>query len=112
MVTVPAPNERTRQAALPVAAACPAAETRARIREAAGPLFVERGYTGTTLRDVAEEAGVGERTLYDAFSTKAALFGHTLGVATVGDEEPIPVAECPEVRAARERRSPHAVKVS
>ncbi|NGO15209.1 hypothetical protein G5C60_48420, partial [Streptomyces sp. HC44] len=56
------------------------------------------------------EAGVGggERTLYDAFPTKAALFGHTLGVATVGDEEPVAVPDRPEIRAAREETDPRA----
>ena len=82
--------------------AAAAAETRARIRKAAARLFVERGYTGTTLRDIAEAAGVGERTLYDAFPTKATLFGHTLDVATVGDEQPVAVEDRPEMVAARE----------
>lgn len=88
--------------------AAAAAATRARMREAAGRLFVERGYTGTTMRDVAAEAGVGERTLYDAFPTKATLFSHTLDVATVGDEDPVPVADRPEIRAAREEPDPAA----
>lgn len=78
--------------------AASAARTRARIREAAGRLFVEQGYAATRMREVARAAGVGERTLYDAFPTKAALFGHTLGVATVGDEEPVAVADRPEFR--------------
>ncbi len=85
-----------------------AAATRARIREAATRLFVERGYAATTMRAVATAAGVGERTLYDAFPTKAALFSHTLGVATVGDEEPVRVAGRPEITAAREQADPRA----
>lgn len=90
------------------ARAAAAAATRAHIREAAERLFVERGYAATTMREVAQSAGVGERTLYDAFPSKAELFGHTLGVATVGDEEPVPVADRPEVRAAREEPDPRA----
>lgn len=85
-----------------------AAATRARIREAAARLFVEHGYAATTMRDVASTAGVGERTLYDAFPSKTALFGHTLEVATVGDEEPVRVADRPEIRAAREQSDPAA----
>ncbi|WP_026877075.1 TetR/AcrR family transcriptional regulator [Jiangella gansuensis] len=88
--------------------AAAAAETRARIRRAAARLFVERGYAATTMRDVAAAAGVGERTLYDAFESKAALFGHTLGVATVGDEEPIAVADRTQIQAAREEADPVA----
>ncbi|MQA10249.1 MAG: TetR family transcriptional regulator [Pseudonocardiaceae bacterium] len=88
--------------------AAAAAATRARIREAAAELFVERGFVATTMRDVAKRARVGERTLYDAFPSKTALFGHTLGVATVGDEQPVPVADRPEVRAARDEGDPAA----
>jgi AcrR family transcriptional regulator len=81
--------------------AAAAAATRARIRGAATELFVTKGFVATTMREVATHAGVGERTLYDAFPSKATLFGHTLGVTIVGDEEPVPVAERPEVLAAR-----------
>jgi AcrR family transcriptional regulator len=88
--------------------AASAAETRARIRAAAAELFAEQGYTATKMKQVAALAGVGERTLYDAFPTKAALFGHTLGVATVGDEEPVAVADRPEMRAAQEEPDPRA----
>jgi AcrR family transcriptional regulator len=83
-----------------------AAATRARIRDAAARLFTEKGYTGTRMKEVAALAGVGERTLYDAFPTKAALFGHTLGVATAGDEEPVAVPERPETLAIRDEPDP------
>jgi AcrR family transcriptional regulator len=83
----------------PVRAAA-AARTRARLRAAAGRLFITQGYAATTMRQVAREAAVGERTLYDAFPAKAALFRHTLGVAVAGDEEPVPVAQRPWVQAA------------
>jgi AcrR family transcriptional regulator len=88
--------------------AASAAETRARIRAAAAKLFAEQGYTATKMKQVAALAGVGERTLYDAFPTKAALFGYALGVATVGDEEPVAVADRPEMRAAQEEPDPRA----
>ncbi|WP_067717468.1 TetR/AcrR family transcriptional regulator [Nocardia yamanashiensis] len=85
-----------------------AAATRAAIRRAATELFVEKGYVATPLREVAKRAGVGERTLYDAFPTKLDLFQHTLNVATVGDEEPIAVADRPEVLAALDDPDPRA----
>lgn len=88
--------------------AASAAQTRARIRAAAAALFAEQGYVATKMKEVAAQAGVGERTLYDAFPTKAALFGHTLGVATVGDEEPVAVADRPQMRAVREETDPRA----
>jgi AcrR family transcriptional regulator len=90
------------------ARAASAAATRARIREAAARLFVERGYTATTMREVASAAGVAERTLYDAFPAKAALFTHTLSVATVGDEDPIRVFDRPEMATARQETDPRA----
>ena len=77
-----------------------AQQTRARIREAAGHLFIAQGYVAATMRQVAAAAGVAERTVYTAFPTKADLFKEVLGVAIVGDDRPIPVADRPEFRAA------------
>ena len=85
-----------------------AAATRAAIRDAASRLFVAQGYAATTLRDVAREAGVGERTVYAAFASKFDLYHHALDVATVGDEEPVPVRDRPEVAAALEVPDPRA----
>ncbi|MFI9100132.1 TetR/AcrR family transcriptional regulator [Streptomyces fildesensis] len=86
--------------------AAAAAETRARIREAAATLFAGQGYVATRMKEVAALAGVGERTLYDAFPTKAALFGHTLGIAIAGDEEPVSIPERPETLAIRAEPDP------
>ena len=72
-----------------------AAATRAAIRNAATRLFIEQGYAITALRQVAKEAGVGERTLYAAFASKFDLFHHALDVATVGDEQPVAVRDRP-----------------
>jgi len=83
-----------------------AARTRARIREAASTLFVGQGYVATTIRDIARAAGVGERTVYAAFPSKADLFRHVLGVATVGDEQPVAVADRPEIRDAFTQADP------
>ncbi|NUT20935.1 MAG: TetR/AcrR family transcriptional regulator [Hamadaea sp.] len=88
------------------ARAAAAASTRERIRDAAQRLFTGQGFAATTMKQVAAAAGVGERTLYDAFPTKVKLFGHTLGVATVGDEEPVRVADRPEIAAARQAADP------
>lgn len=77
-----------------------AARTRDAIRDAAEALFLERGVAATSVRRIAEHAGVGERTVYDAFGTKQALFERLVGVAIVGDERPVPVADRDEFRAA------------
>lgn len=50
-----------------------ASRTRAAIVEAAVALFAERGWSGTSVRAVAEAAGVAEATVYAAFGSKAAL---------------------------------------
>lgn len=74
--------------------------TRARIRDAAAALFVEHGFVATTMKQVAAAAGVADRTVYAAFPSKVDLFHEALGVAIVGDELPVPVAERAEFRAA------------
>jgi len=54
-----------------------APETRARIADAALDLFVSRGYTETTIDQIAEAAGVSRRTVFRHFATKQAiLFDH------------------------------------
>lgn len=77
--------------------AADAAATRAAIRTAATTLFVSQGYAATTLRQVAAEAGVAERTVYTTFDSKFDLYHHALDVATVGDELPIAVRDRPAV---------------
>src|SRR5438105_6721918 len=69
-------------------------------------LFVEHGYVATTIRDVARAAGVGERTVYGIFPSKADLFRHVLDVATVGNEEPVGVASRPEIQSAFRQSDP------
>jgi len=52
--------------------------SRARALEAAAAVFVERGYAGTTMQDVAERANVAKRTLYNLYEDKDALFRDTM----------------------------------
>ena len=78
-----------------------AEETRERIRQAAKELFVAKGYVGTTLKDVADRAGVGERTLYDSFGNKFGLLRHTIAMLTMGDESRVPAVDRPDSVAAR-----------
>ena len=77
-----------------------AAATRAEIRLAAARLFVEKGYASTTMREIAEEAKVSERTVYAIFPTKVALLNEAIAVAIVGDNRPTPKAERDDFRAA------------
>ncbi|MEV6609880.1 TetR family transcriptional regulator [Kutzneria sp. NPDC051319] len=70
-----------------------AEQTRGLIRAAAARLFVARGVSVTTMRQVAAEAGVAERTVYTAFPTKTALFNEVVDIATAGDELPVTIAD-------------------
>ncbi|MEL7333680.1 MAG: helix-turn-helix domain-containing protein, partial [Cyanobacteria bacterium J06560_2] len=56
-------------------------ETQERILKAAQKLFARRGYGGTTTRDLAQEAGVAEGTLFRHFENKKAIL---IEVATRG----------------------------
>ena len=47
---------------------------RRNLLDAAAELFAQRGYRGTTTRDIAEAAGITERTLFRHFDTKADIF--------------------------------------
>lgn len=82
------------------------AETRRRIQRAAYELFVQRGYTATTIAAIAAEAGVSTQTVYNAFDTKAALLKRVYDVQLVGDEQEVPFAERPEVRATYAETDP------
>lgn len=52
--------------------------TRQAILDAALDLFADKGYFGTSLRDVATAVGVRESALYNYFAGKEALFGALL----------------------------------
>lgn len=50
-----------------------AAQTRQEILEAARRLFAERGYTATSIADIAEEAGVAIQTIYARLDSKPGI---------------------------------------
>ncbi|MEV6561522.1 TetR family transcriptional regulator [Nocardia sp. NPDC051756] len=68
------------------------AETEQKILDAAVRLFLTDGYVATTLADVATAAGVGARTVYLRFGTKADLLNRAIDVAIVGDTAEVDVA--------------------
>jgi AcrR family transcriptional regulator len=72
-----------------------ARRTRLRMIEAAHRLFAERGYTGATMVDIAEAAGVAVQTLYFTFHTKAELLNACYDLAVLGDESPTPPQQQP-----------------
>jgi AcrR family transcriptional regulator len=78
-----------------------ARETRRRVIDAALRLFVEEGYTPTTMSAIAREAGVAVQTLYLSFGSKAKILSAALDLAIVGDDAPVPLIERPWVQELR-----------
>ncbi|MGQ0576154.1 MAG: TetR/AcrR family transcriptional regulator [Pseudonocardia sp.] len=76
-----------------------ARENRRRVVEAARALFVEQGYGGTTIADVAAAAGVAVETVYAAFGNKPALLHHAWDVAVGGDDQDVHLLDRPEMQA-------------
>ena len=86
-----------------------ARRTKQAILAAARQLFLERGYTATSLRDVAEAAGVARPTVAAAFGSKPALLKQILDEALAGDDEPVPVAQRPWFAPVWEASDPAGV---
>jgi len=55
------------------------AGSREAIVEAAGRLFLERGFGAVSMDDLADAAGLARRTLYNQFSSKEEIFRDMLG---------------------------------
>lgn len=53
-------------------------ETRARIVEAAYRLFIEGGYSATSMRDIGQRAGVTVGAIYNHFATKESIWQEVL----------------------------------
>ena len=89
--------------------------TRRRMVRAAYDLFSASGYLGTTMSEVAQQAGVAVPTIYYTFGTKAVLLEEALGAAIVGFDrwrEPPPDPEsrscCPGTLVGRVRDRPNS----
>jgi AcrR family transcriptional regulator len=63
--------------------------TRRVVVNAARDLFVELGWSGTTIEAVAARAGVSRKTVFTSVGGKAALLKLALDWALVGDDEPV-----------------------
>jgi AcrR family transcriptional regulator len=88
-----APHEPRRRAYHSPERARRASQTRTRIVAAARSLFLEAGYFPTSIRAIAAEAGVAEKTVYLAFKNKAALLDAVIDAAIGGADQPVPWAE-------------------
>jgi AcrR family transcriptional regulator len=84
-----------------------AQETRGRILEAARRLFTTRGYAGTTMEALAQEADVAVETVYAGFQSKRTVLVRLVDRLVLGDEAPKPLlaqAGPQQVMAARDQR--------
>lgn len=86
-----------------------ARRTRQAIVAAAAELFTSRGYTATSLADIATAAGVARPTVFAAFGSKPALLRQVLDQALAGDDEPVPVADRPWFRPVWDAPTQQAV---
>jgi len=82
-----------------------AQQTRLRMIRAAHEQFVDRGYTGATMADIAAAAGVALQTVYFTFHTKAELLQACYDTAVLGEERPLPPPEQPWYRALMTART-------
>lgn len=72
-----------------------ARETRARIVTAAHSLFLENGFAGTSVQDIAEASDVARPTVLTVFGTKARLLREVVDAAMAGNDDPVPVPQQP-----------------
>lgn len=79
--------------------------TRARVLNVASELFLESGYTSTTLHQVAERASIALPTLTGLFRTKRGLLDEVVRFAVRGDAEEMRLARRAEFRAILEAPS-------
>jgi AcrR family transcriptional regulator len=79
-----------------------AAQTRARIVEAADHLFVTIGYARTTIRQIADRANVASDTVYATFGSKARILTAVIDARLAPAEGVSNVLDRPEAQAVRD----------
>ena len=80
--------------------------TRAAVIAAGSELFAEFGYLGTSVEAIADAAGVSRATVFNSVGGKLDVLKAAYDVATVGDDEPIPLPARPEALAVRGEPDP------
>jgi len=78
--------------------------TKTQIAEAARSLFFKRGYVGTTVEEIANEAGVSKESVYAIFGNKQSILAFLVDVAVGGKELPLPVIQQPAPQAIMQDR--------
>ncbi|MEW2635514.1 helix-turn-helix domain-containing protein [Streptomyces sp. NPDC048389] len=85
-----------------------ARRTRQRMLDAAARLFAEKGWTGTTVEDIARTAEVGVQTVYFTFGSKRALLKELVDTTVAGDSDPVATLERPWARKVLDEPDPAA----
>ena len=83
-----------------------AARNRAAVLAACRELLFRDGYHRMTVRSVAEQAGVSPETVYKAFGGKAGLMKALWDVTLAGDDQPVPIADRPQMRDVQSASDP------
>jgi len=86
-----------------------ARSTRRAVVSAARDLFVEVGWSRTTIDAVAARAGVSRKTVFTSVGGKAALLKLALDWALVGDDEPVPMSRRRVVAEMEQLTDPRAL---
>jgi AcrR family transcriptional regulator len=81
-----------------------AARTRARILEAASALFLDHGYARTTMKDIADKAGVARDTVHAIFGSKANVLTALIDIRLVPDGSVANVTLTPGAQAIKTER--------
>jgi AcrR family transcriptional regulator len=83
--------------------------TRRAIVDAAARLFVEDGYGATTVDAIAEAAGVSRKTVFTSVGGKLEALKLARDWAIVGDDEPVPLMQRPQVQQSRKEPDARAI---
>jgi AcrR family transcriptional regulator len=85
-----------------------AARNRAAVLAACRELLFRDGYHATTVRAVAERAGVSVETVYKTFGGKPGMVKALWDSTLAGDDEPVPMGDRPQIREILQTREPVA----
>ena len=85
-----------------------AAATRNRdaVLHACRDLVLANGYRATTVKAVADRAGVSAETVYKGFGGKKQLMKAVYDITLAGDTEPVPIGRRPAIKAAIDAADP------
>jgi AcrR family transcriptional regulator len=79
-----------------------AARTRSRILDAASELFLERGYALSTMKDIADLAGVARDTVHAVFGSKAGVLTALIDLRLVPDGSVPNITQRGDARAIKD----------